>query len=98
MNPFKEEKPSIYIADIVIEFKYIFGKPTWHRNYLKTKEIVFEKQPILLMNGKIYSKEAENSLIQSVLKSTAYKPVDGTLKIKEIRSPKFSSEISWNFK
>jgi len=98
LNPFEEDKPSIYIADIVVEFKYVFGKSHWFKNFHKTKTVVFERLPLMLQNGEIYSKEEEKRVLEDLFKQIAIKPVPGTLKIKAIQNRKFSSSISYKFK
>lgn len=100
MNPFEETQPSLYIADVTIEFQVWRTKDSIMKSWQESKKRktithVESKTPLLMMNGEIYPEKAKKKFLERVGNKISFKPIEGTLKIKSINNIKFSSKINY---
>lgn len=87
MNPFLDEQPSLYIADVELS---IFDKKG------RCRKNTITKQPVLLMNGEAPERFKKDLLER--LKSKIYIGKKEVVKISRIFNCKFSSKICYEYK
>lgn len=93
----EKEQPKLYIADMVVEF--CTKKVTKKQVIRNRRAIRLDKQPILLTDGKLPTKNYERRFFKKVFENQKLSGSFDTVeyKVLSIDNAKYSSNISYKF-